>query len=178
VTSNAISRPTNVVVELNTIVKICKYKRLHEGHHFILVAMEVHSTPGRDMDCFIKEGAHLFHDSQSRGHLSLSFCIHFFRQHVNIASRCVNIIFRRVLSSAIENKIVLASDVYSKPPITMKSHNLHASDIRGVVGEIVSYHERDYFSSFFWFLQVVCLLAFLLCLPCDDFGHRSFIGFL
>jgi hypothetical protein len=21
-------------------------------------------------------------------------------------------------------------------------------------------------------------LAFLLCLPCDDFGHRSFIGFL
>jgi hypothetical protein len=68
---------------------------------------------------------------------------------------------------------VLVGDIYSKPPITLKSHNLHARDITGVVGEIVSYHERDYFSSFF------CLLAFPLCFPfglpsmfpCDDFGH-------
>jgi hypothetical protein len=38
---------------------------------------------------------------------------------------------------------VLASDVCSRPHITIRSHNLHASDIRRVVGEIISYHERD-----------------------------------
>jgi hypothetical protein len=50
---NVISRPTNVVVKLSTIVKICKYRGLHEGHHFIPTAMEVHVTVGCDMDCFI-----------------------------------------------------------------------------------------------------------------------------
>jgi hypothetical protein len=42
VASSVISRAISVVVELNTIVKICKYKRLHEGLHFIMMAMEVH----------------------------------------------------------------------------------------------------------------------------------------
>jgi hypothetical protein len=36
--SNVINQPTNVVVELSTIVKINKYKGLHEVHHFILMA--------------------------------------------------------------------------------------------------------------------------------------------
>jgi hypothetical protein len=66
---------TCVVVELSAITKIRKYRRLHEGHHFILIAMEVHDTPMCDMDHFIKECACLFHDKQSKGHLSLSFCI-------------------------------------------------------------------------------------------------------
>ncbi len=34
-------------------------------------------------------------------------------------------------------------DVYSKPPITIKFHELHVGDIKGVVGEIASYLEKD-----------------------------------
>jgi hypothetical protein len=49
-------------MEPNAIPKICKYKRLHEGHQIIPMAMEVHDTPMCDVDHFIKECAHLFHD--------------------------------------------------------------------------------------------------------------------
>ncbi len=59
---SVISQLASVVVKLNTIVKIYKYKRIDEGHQFILMAMEVHGAPGHDMDCFIKECAYLFHD--------------------------------------------------------------------------------------------------------------------
>ncbi len=31
----------------------------------------------------------------------------------------------------------------SRPPLTIRSHDLHASDIKGDVGEITSYNERD-----------------------------------
>jgi len=79
VVSNVINWLIGVVVELNTISKIHKYKRLHEGHHFIPMAMDVHGTCVRDMDHFIKDCVHFFHDRQSRGHLSLSFCIQFFK---------------------------------------------------------------------------------------------------
>jgi len=51
--------------------------------------------------------------------------------------------FQHALTFAIERKIALASDVCFKPPIIIKSHDLHASDIKGVMGEIASYHERD-----------------------------------
>jgi hypothetical protein len=73
VISSVISQPTSVVAELSTIAKIRKYRKLHKGHHFIPMAMEVHDALGRDMDCFIS--AHIFHDRQSKGHLSLSSCI-------------------------------------------------------------------------------------------------------
>jgi len=49
-------------MEFSSITKIRKYKRLHEGHHFILMVMEVHDTPERDMDQFIMECVLLFHD--------------------------------------------------------------------------------------------------------------------
>jgi len=62
VVSNVITRQVGVTIELNTIIKIRKYRRLHKGHHFIPMAMEMQGTHGRDMDCFIKECAHLFHD--------------------------------------------------------------------------------------------------------------------
>jgi hypothetical protein len=42
--TSVISRPTSVAMELNTIVKICNYKRFREGHHFISMVMEMHST--------------------------------------------------------------------------------------------------------------------------------------
>jgi hypothetical protein len=72
---NVISRLANVVVELNTITKIRKYKRLHEGHHFILMIMEVHGELEHDMDHFIKKCVCLFQNKRSWDHLSLSFCI-------------------------------------------------------------------------------------------------------
>jgi hypothetical protein len=98
--------------------------------------MEVHGVPGRDMDHFIKECACFFHDRQSGGHLSLSFCIQFFRQRVSIA-------LQHALISTIEKKITLLNDVCSRPPSTIRSHNLYVDDIRGAVGKIISYHERD-----------------------------------
>jgi hypothetical protein len=49
-------------MELNAIVKICKYKGFHMGHQFIPMAMEVHNAFGRDMDRFIKECARFFHN--------------------------------------------------------------------------------------------------------------------
>ncbi len=36
-----------------------------------------------------------------------------------------------------------ASDVCSRLPTSIKSPNLHANDIRGVMGEIVSYDKRN-----------------------------------
>jgi hypothetical protein len=48
-------------VELNTIIEIFKYRKLHEGHHFISMAMEVDGAPKHNTDHFIKECAYLFH---------------------------------------------------------------------------------------------------------------------
>jgi hypothetical protein len=113
------------------------------------MAMEVHNTPKHDMDCFIRECVRLFHDRQSGGFLSLFFCIQFLRHHVNIVLQCA-------LVSAIEKKIALAGDVCSRPPTITISHDLHANDIRGAMGEIASYHKKEK-----RVLQVVHLLAFL-----------------
>ncbi len=54
IVTSVISRPIGVVAKLSTIVKIYKYKGLHEGHHFILMTMEVHDAPGSDMNHFIR----------------------------------------------------------------------------------------------------------------------------
>jgi hypothetical protein len=62
VASNVISRLISVITKCNAIAKNCKYKILHEGYYCILMAMEVHSALGHDMDHFIKECACLFHD--------------------------------------------------------------------------------------------------------------------
>jgi hypothetical protein len=133
---SVISQPTSAIAKLSTIIKIRKYRELHEGHHFILMAMEVHRAPGCDMNCFIKEYARIFHNRQLGGHLSLSFFIQFFKQRVSMTFQCA-------LTSTIENKIVLIGDACSKPPITIRYHDLHASDIRRALGEIASYHKRD-----------------------------------
>ncbi len=76
---------------------------------------------------------------------------------------CVNIAFQHALASLTKRKITLAGDACSNPSITIRSHNLHASDIRKALGEIASYHTKDYLSLlfYFWFLQVMWLLAFL-----------------
>jgi hypothetical protein len=104
VVTSVISRPIGAIAKFNAIVKIRKHIRFHEMHHFILTAMEVHNALGCDMDRFIKECANLFHNRWSGGHLSLSFCIKFFRQ-------CVSIVLQHVLASIIKRKIVLARNV-------------------------------------------------------------------
>ncbi len=73
---------------------------------------------------------------------------------------------------------MLTGDACSRPLIIIRFYNLHVVDIRKVVGEIVSYHKKDYPFFFFWFMWVVCLLAFPFFLPCDGSSHRSFIEFL
>jgi len=114
--TNVINQPIGVVVKLNAIVKICKYKRLHERHHFILMAMEVHDARRCDMDHFIMKCARLFHDRLLKDHQLLYFCICFFKQ-------CLSIGFQCALTFAIKRKIVLVGDAYSKPPITIRPHD-------------------------------------------------------
>jgi hypothetical protein len=50
---------------------------------------------------------------------------------------CFNLCYRK------KDCVALTGDVCFRPPITMGFHDLHAGDIRGVMGEIVSYHEKD-----------------------------------
>jgi hypothetical protein len=66
--------------------------------------------------------------------LSLSFYIQIFRQ-------CDGIAFQCALAFAIERKIALTNDAYSKPLITIRSHNLHSSNIREAMHKIPSYHK-------------------------------------
>ncbi len=54
------------------------------------------------------------------------------------------------------------SDVCSRLFIIIKSHDLHIVGIRKAMGEIASDHERDQLSLSFWFLWIMCLLAFFL----------------
>jgi len=65
----------------------------------------------------------------------LVFYIQFFKVHVNIVFQCA-------LAFAIERKIVLAIDACSRTPIIIKSHDLHAGNIKGAMGKTTSYHER------------------------------------
>ncbi len=56
--TNVINQPLGAVVKVSAIVKICKYRRFDEGHHFIPMAMEVHNAFGHDMTCFIRKYVH------------------------------------------------------------------------------------------------------------------------
>jgi hypothetical protein len=96
----------------------------------------VHDASKHDLNHFIRECVHLFHNRRLEDHLSLCFCIQFFKLHVNIALQCA-------LASTIERKITLVRDAYSRPPIIIRSHNLCANDIRGVVAKIASFHKGD-----------------------------------
>lgn len=79
VVSSVISWPTNAVVELNAIAKICKYKRFHEGYYFILMAMEVHDTFEHDIGPFIRECVFFFHHRWSKRWFVFFFYIQFSR---------------------------------------------------------------------------------------------------
>jgi hypothetical protein len=59
---SVIIQSASVITKLNAIAKICKYKSIHERHHFISMAMEVHCALKCDTNHFIRECVHLFHD--------------------------------------------------------------------------------------------------------------------
>jgi hypothetical protein len=120
-TEMVLVKGATIVTKFNVIVKIHKYIGLHEKHHFILMVKEVYGVLLCDMVHFIN--AYFFHNKRLGSHLSLSFCIRFFTQRVDID-------FQHVLTFAIKKNIVLMGDACFKPPIFNKSHNLHASDIR------------------------------------------------
>jgi len=47
------------------------------------------------------------------------------------------------LAFVIRRRLLWCEMFCSRSPITIKSHDLDADDIRGVVDEIASYHEKD-----------------------------------
>ncbi len=63
------------------------------------------------------------------------FYIQFFKQ-------CVSITFECALTFVIKRKVVLVGDACFKPCITIRSHNLHVGNIRGVMGEIWRSNEQ------------------------------------
>jgi hypothetical protein len=69
-----------------------------------------------------------------------SFILVFF---ISIFQVHVSIILQLALAFVIKRKITLVGNACSRPPITIRFHDLHAGDIRRAVGEITSYHERD-----------------------------------
>jgi hypothetical protein len=79
VSLNVINWPLGAAAKFNVIAKIHKYKELYEGHHFIPMTMEVHGALRHEMDHFIKECVRICHNRRSGDHLSLFFCIQFFR---------------------------------------------------------------------------------------------------
>jgi hypothetical protein len=68
------------------------------------------------------------------------------------AFRHLNIAFLRVSTFDIERKITSLGNAYSKPPITIESHDLRTCDITEVVSEIASYHKKGLTLAFLWFL--------------------------
>jgi hypothetical protein len=61
----------------------------------------------------------------------------------NFSTNRVNIALQRALAFVIERKIALVGDVCFRSPIIIKFHDLVIDNIRGVLGEIASYHEKD-----------------------------------
>jgi len=138
---SVINWPRGAVAKLNAIVKICKYRKIHERHHFIPMTMEVHDALWHDIDCFINECAHLFHNRRSSGHLFLSFYIQVFKKHFNI-------VFQHVYPLLHRERLV-GGDACFRLSITIRCYNLHVGDMKRDVGDIVSYHKVVNLSPFY-----------------------------
>jgi hypothetical protein len=72
----------------------------------------------------------------------------------------VNIALEHDLTFVKERKIALAIDVCSRPPITIRSHDLHACNNKGAMGEIISYHKRDKLFPFFDYVSLGLFASF------------------
>jgi hypothetical protein len=99
------------------------------------MAMEVYGTLVCDMDRFIEEHVCLFHNSRLGNHLSFFFAFNFLGSML--------VLFLSMLKTYVrERKIALARNACSRPPIIIRSHDLHANNIKKVMGEITSYHHE------------------------------------
>jgi hypothetical protein len=67
----------------------------------------------------------------------------FYFLHSIFLSNVLILFFQHALTFAVERKIALVEDACSRPLIIIKFYDLHASGIRGAVGEIAFYHKRD-----------------------------------
>jgi hypothetical protein len=76
----------------------------------------------------------------------------FLKPFNEVSSSHVSIAFQHALTSTIKRKIVFTCDACFRPSTTIKSHNLHVGDIRGAMGEIASYHKKEWLSPFLWAL--------------------------
>ncbi len=162
VASSVINRPTCAVAKLSTIVKIHKYRKSFKRGTILF------QWPWR---CIMHLG--MIRIVSSRNVLVFSAIddqevVYPLFLHSIFQTTC-QYCSSASLASEIEKKIVLGSDACSKPPNTIRSHDLHVDDIKEVVGEIASYHERDQLSPSFWALWAMCLLTFPwpppFCLP-------------
>jgi len=69
-----IIQPKGAIAKLNAIAKICKYRGFHDKLEPFYFDGNG-GAPKCDIDRFIRECAHLFHDRRLRSHLSFSFYI-------------------------------------------------------------------------------------------------------
>jgi len=99
------------------------------------MVMEMHNVPGHDMDRFIMEMP-IFSMIDDRKVIYLYFFA------FNFSSNMLNF-FQCALAFAIERKITLVGDICFRPPIVIRVQDLHLGDIRRVVDEITSYHNKD-----------------------------------
>jgi hypothetical protein len=135
-------------MKFSATIKIHNYRRLHEGHHFIPMAMVVHNTPRH----FIKECVCLFHNRRSGGHFSLYFCIQFFKQ-------CISIILQCALASTIENWLHSWEMFILNLLLLLDFTICMQETLEGLWGEIASYHKRDYLSPFLGSCRVRVILT-------------------
>jgi hypothetical protein len=86
---NVISWLSSATLELSAVAKIRKYRKLQEGHYFILMAMEVHVVLGHDMDCSIRKCVCLSHNKRLKGHCSLFFTFNFSSSMLKLLFRII-----------------------------------------------------------------------------------------
>jgi hypothetical protein len=118
---SVINRLICAVVELNVISKICKYRMLYEGHHFILMAMEVHDALGMIWIMLLGNVLVLFMTNNRK---VIYFCLFAFIFKV-VCYYC----FSACFSFYYREEDCFGGDACSRPPITFRSHNLHVGDI-------------------------------------------------
>ncbi len=136
VATNVINWLIGVIAKFNAIVKICKYRKFHERHHFIPMAMEMHDTPECDKDHFIKECVHLSHDRWSRSHLSFFFAFSF-------SSRMLVLFFNMIWPLLYKERLLWWEMFFLDLLLLLNLMILLVGDIRGAVDEMVPYHKKD-----------------------------------
>ncbi len=132
VATNVISRPTSAITKFNAIVKFASIESFMRG--IILFQWPWRCTVHLTV-IWIVSSENVFVCSMINNHKLIYPCLFAFSFSNNA--------LQHALSSNTTRKIALARNTCSKPPIFIKSCNLHVGNIRGAVGEIASYHKKD-----------------------------------